>query len=101
MKKTIRLTEGDLHRIVNESVNRVLNESTQFDGQLQEVIEFLEELGNRLGGRQPLLGVNGFEGGNRMFAVDSIRECTNWLKKMVGNLYPTDYKRPANYDIRF
>ena len=26
MKKVIRLTEGDLHRIVKESVNRVLNE---------------------------------------------------------------------------
>ena len=26
MKKLIRLTEGDLHRIVKESVNRVLNE---------------------------------------------------------------------------
>ena len=27
MKKRIRLTEGDLHRIVNESVKRVLSES--------------------------------------------------------------------------
>ena len=27
MKKLIRLTEGDLHRIVKESVKRVLNES--------------------------------------------------------------------------
>ena len=26
MKKVIRLTEGDLHRIVKESVNRILNE---------------------------------------------------------------------------
>ena len=26
MKKTIRLTEGDLHRIIKESVQRVLNE---------------------------------------------------------------------------
>ena len=27
MKKVIRLTESDLHRIVKESVNRILNES--------------------------------------------------------------------------
>jgi len=27
MKKIIRLTEGDLHRIVKESVNRILNET--------------------------------------------------------------------------
>lgn len=28
-KQLIRLTESDLHKIVKESVNRVLNESTQ------------------------------------------------------------------------
>ena len=29
MKKVIRLTEGDLHRIIKESVNRILNESVE------------------------------------------------------------------------
>ena len=29
MKKTIRLTESDLHRIVKESVNKVLNKSVK------------------------------------------------------------------------
>lgn len=28
MKKTIRLTESDLHRVIKESVKRILNEST-------------------------------------------------------------------------
>ena len=28
-KKVIRLTEGDLHRIINESVNRILRESNE------------------------------------------------------------------------
>ena len=31
MKKVIRLTEGDLHRIVKESVNRVLQEGQGFN----------------------------------------------------------------------
>ena len=31
MKKRIRLTESDLHRIVKESVNRVLRESIEND----------------------------------------------------------------------
>ena len=30
MKQRIRLTESDLHRIVKESVNRVLSEVTDF-----------------------------------------------------------------------
>lgn len=31
MKKMIKLTEGDLHRIVKASVKRVLNEDEEFD----------------------------------------------------------------------
>ena len=31
MKKIIRLTEGDLHRMVRESVKRVLNESNRYE----------------------------------------------------------------------
>lgn len=30
MKKTIRLTESDLHRVVNESVKRVLREASYY-----------------------------------------------------------------------
>lgn len=80
----IRLTESDLHRIVKESVNKVLNESTIFDSKLPEVIEFLEELARRLD--NGLLTVNGFEGGNRMFATSDLLSCVSWLKKMNGNL---------------
>jgi hypothetical protein len=29
MKKTIRLTEGDLHRIIKESVNRIISENEE------------------------------------------------------------------------
>lgn len=87
-KKLIRLTESDLHKIVKESVNRVLNESTIFDRKIPEVIEFLEELERRL--ESGLLTVNGFEGGNRMFAMSSLRECVSYLKKMNGNLVATN-----------
>lgn len=34
MKRKIRLTESDLHRIVNESVKRILNESGMDEGLL-------------------------------------------------------------------
>ncbi len=43
MKRRIRLTEGDLHRIVKESVNRVIKESQEellwdeIDSQLQQL----------------------------------------------------------------
>ena len=36
-KKRIRLTESDLHRIVKESVKRVLNEGDKYGGYLGEV----------------------------------------------------------------
>lgn len=35
-KKLIRLTESDLHRIVKESVNRILKESDEWDAYLQQ-----------------------------------------------------------------
>lgn len=59
MKKLIRLTESDLHRIVKESVNRILMESEDFDASVyvgyktfntnkfQEVQNFLNEKGYR------------------------------------------------------
>lgn len=88
-KKLIQVTESELHKIVKESVNKVLkNESTIFDRKIPEVIEFLEELGRRLDSFS--LTVNGFEGGNRMCAVSSLRECANYLKKMKGNLVDTN-----------
>lgn len=88
-KNLIRVTESELHKIVKESVNKVLkNESTIFDRKIPEVIEFLEELGRRLDSFS--LTVNGFEGGNRMYAVGCLRECANYLKRMNGNLVDTN-----------
>lgn len=50
MKKRIRLTESDIHRIVKESVRRVLNEGDIDNYRRQmsfkkEVLAFLEKLG--------------------------------------------------------
>lgn len=38
MKKIIRLTESDLHRIIKESVKRVLKEDTTFDNHIADKI---------------------------------------------------------------
>ena len=40
-KKLVRLTEGDLHRIIKESVNRVLNEGNYYE--YEEIIDVLNE----------------------------------------------------------
>lgn len=98
MKQTIRLTESDIRRMVMEVIQNISNTSETeniygFNRKLPEIIEFLEELANRLDGRTPLLRVNSFEGGNKMFAVSSIRTCVGYLKQMVNNLYPTDNER--------
>ena len=43
-KKLIRLTESDLHRIVKESVKRVLNESQSFKGTIASINELCNDL---------------------------------------------------------
>lgn len=44
MKKLVRLTESDLHRIVKESVNRVLNEDEEHGGtDIQDVLNAIED----------------------------------------------------------
>ena len=40
MKKVIRLTEGDLHNIVKESVNRALNERTYQEAMEENYTEY-------------------------------------------------------------
>lgn len=39
MRRRVRLTEGDLHRIVKESVNRVLREDG-YEGTIQDTEEY-------------------------------------------------------------
>ena len=103
MKRRIKLTESELHKIVKESVNMVLKENedygnTYYDEKLPDVILFLEKLTDKLDGRLPLLNVNGFEGGMRMNAVMCLKPCIEELKKMVGNLYTTDNIRPIDFE---
>ena len=44
MKRRIRLTESDLHRIVNESVNNMLCERYLLESQQSNLGEFIQEL---------------------------------------------------------
>ena len=45
MKKTIRLTESDLHKIVNESVKRILREdSNPYMGMETDIMQLSEHL---------------------------------------------------------
>jgi hypothetical protein len=44
-KKIIRLTEGDIHRMVNESVKAILKEG-QTGMQLQNILNELQEIAN-------------------------------------------------------
>jgi len=48
MKRKIRLTEGDLHRIVKESVKRILRETENTDSIYSD--EDFDEYGNRVDG---------------------------------------------------
>ena len=114
MKKLVRLTESDLHKIVKESVNRIINENdnsgrptletwgtgnTSFDKEIPQIIHFLSDLGSRL--ESGLIGVEGFVGGNRMDAMSNIRRCISTLKKMRGNIYLTNVHAKMPDDSSF
>ena len=114
MKKLVRLTESDLHKIVKESVNRIINENdnsgrptletwgtgnTSFDKEIPQIIHFLSDLGSRL--ESGLIGVEGFVGGNRMDAMHNIHSCISTLKKMRGNIYLTNVHAKMPDDSSF
>jgi hypothetical protein len=50
MKKIIRLTESDLHRIVKKSVNRILREMDEPYNEHEYSDEDFDEYGNRVDG---------------------------------------------------
>ena len=59
MKKLIRLTEGDLHRIVRESVKRILSEDVQWaNPQQDDMTEQQYEVWNTA---KQLLSQSGYE----------------------------------------
>lgn len=42
MKKTIQLTENELHNIIDKSINRVINEGLQHDDDISKVRELYD-----------------------------------------------------------
>jgi hypothetical protein len=56
MKKMIRLTEGDLHRIVKESVNRILNElsSDTIDSAREKAEKKYKDISSKNGPLSPM-----------------------------------------------
>jgi hypothetical protein len=78
MKKVIRLTEGDLHRIVKESVNRVINEMEDFNYDCRDY----RDLGTTIG----------FKGFSDVFkAYNDIKRILNYNIKDWDFLHLTDW----------
>ena len=44
-KRTVRLTESDLHNIIKESVNKILKENVDSNNAYEMAIDFLEKTG--------------------------------------------------------
>ena len=88
MKKTIRLTESDLHRIVKESVKRVLKEDSDEDvySQVKMLCErFIDIFTNHIDyikqGNEELVGGEDIK--NSYFkVVDAFSELLNIFKRM-------------------
>ena len=76
-KKLIRLTEGDLHKIVKESVNRVIMEEGMFDN-----------LGNKLQGAYNGMK-QGFSKGQNQMNDDNFANNANQSSAMALRSYAT------------
>ena len=46
MKKRVRLTESDLHRIVKESVNRILKENVEYEQLYDKIQDVTNDINN-------------------------------------------------------
>ena len=68
-KKLIRLTESDLHKIVKESVNRMLNESDSSDIQ-NKLIDYCLPMFTKVLKKYPNIEVE--TDGERIFAYDDL-----------------------------
>lgn len=77
MKKTIRLTESDLHRVIKESVNRVLNEI----GDTRRGQYMLGRLRNRQSNN-----------GGKFFRGINYNDAGDYAYKANGNSYSKDYQ---------
>ena len=75
-KKIVRLTESDLHRIIKESVNNIINEAHVIDKQF---------------------GMGGFAGSFENALVDAWRLADNGNRKKLEQAFPDYFPSEAMY----
>jgi len=108
-KKIIRLTEQDLHRIINESVNRILNESSDIDDVVNTILNDQELLNKAITALSPrfVMFPNGTQNQQNKWRMDDFISQTPEIfkgimsipkrKKIVSKLFMILSERYPNY----
>ena len=102
-KKLIRLTENDLHRIVKESVNRILMEAQSEGVQVRPYTENVFAVGNNSGIKFYVDRNGRFYDGNMQPTKNvacltdyDAQQVANQLNKALGNMFHYDMFRGGN-----
>ena len=102
-KKLIRLTENDLHRIVKESVNRILMEAQSEGVQVRPYTENVFAVGNNSGVKFYVDRNGRFYDGNMQPTKNvacltdyDAQQVANQLNKALGNMFHYDMFRGGN-----
>jgi len=102
-KKLIRLTESDLHRIVKESVNKILMEAQSEGVQVRPYTENVFAVGNNSGVKFYVDRNGRFYDGNMQPTKNvacltdyDAQQVANQLNKALGNMFHYDMFRGGN-----
>ena len=95
MKKRIRLTESDLHRIVNRSANRILNEEkVNLKQKRREIYSIVDEIADEYGLDTALSMLEGVRQDIEYYKVQYhnsyIKARDNWQNRHYDQLYTGD-----------
>jgi hypothetical protein len=95
-KQVIRLTEGDLHRIIKESVNRILSEDVFNNNNMSMPVFEIENINNielnNIEGDVAIFNASGNDGSEYQIYV------TFHTNEGQGNIPSYDYDVPDDYD---
>ena len=107
MKKTIRLTESDLHRIVKESVKRTLNEARAGDIKINDIKGIEQSIINAYQAQQELMycdlpreAVEAAQEGDRIDLHEEWWRISQYLAQALRHMKSIKYYMgiPTNHD---
>jgi hypothetical protein len=97
IKKTIRLNESDLHNIINECVNKVLNENEFEHGGAYSIIDVLEKNGVNHALATAIEGAITYIGKIKNFEI--LGKMAKYIQDAVDDEYGTFRSKEDYYEV--